>query len=176
MKKDLLLHICCGVCASRVIEILEPQYNITGYFYNPNIEPPDEYQQRLQATETVLNYYKINLIHGEYENPMWHEAVVGLEHWAEGGRRCWQCFRLRLDKTAQKAKEKSIPCFATTLIVNPYKNSDVIDKWGQHYTQVYDLEYVPIKLDKNNRYDLILAKKLNIYRQKYCGCVYSAPI
>jgi predicted adenine nucleotide alpha hydrolase (AANH) superfamily ATPase len=176
MKKDLLLHICCGVCASRVIEKLLPLYNITGFFYNPNIEPPDEYAKRLEATATLVNHYQIKLIKGVYETKVWHQAVTGLEHWAEGGRRCWRCFKLRLEETADIAVEKSFSCFATTLNVNPYKDAQYINNWGLYYAKLFNKEYVPIELSSGERYDLTIAKKLDLYRQKYCGCIYSAQI
>ncbi|MBS4015739.1 MAG: epoxyqueuosine reductase QueH [Candidatus Latescibacteria bacterium] len=176
MKKNLLLHVCCGVCASRVIEKLLPSYNITGFFYNPNIEPPDEYQHRLQATEILFNHYHLDLIRGDYETKTWHDAVTGFEHWAEGGRRCWRCFKLRLEETAELSDEKTFPCFATTLTVNPHKDAQFINNWGLYYAKLYNKKYVPINLSADDRYNLTIAKKLDLYRQKYCGCVYSANI
>lgn len=174
-KKDLLLHVCCGVCAIRVIEKLLPDYSITGYFYNPNIEPPDEYQKRLEANQIVFNYYHLKLINGAFENALWHDAIIGLEHWAEGGPRCRRCFQLRLEKTAYKAAELRLSYYATTLIVNPHKDKVCIDKWGQYYADLFKIGYLPIELTNAQRYDLVLAKKLGIYRQKYCGCAYSTP-
>lgn len=176
MKKKLLLQVCCGICTSRIIEQLLPNYDITGYFYNPNIEPPVEYQKRLQVAHRIFDYYNQKLIIGEYENQLWHDVMTGFEHWAEGGPRCERCFELRLEKTVQKAVELKIRLFATTLIVNPYKDKKFIDKSGFHYANLYNLEYIPIKFTNRERYNLTVVKKLDLYRQKYCGCVYSAPI
>lgn len=176
MKEKLLLHICCAVCASRVIEKLSEIYEILGFFYNPNIEPPDEYQKRLETTKVLSRSYHFEFIEGVYETHIWHQAVIGLEHWAEGGERCKKCFRLRLEESAKLTAEKSLRYFATTLTVNPYKDANFIDEWGRYYAKLYNIEYVPIFLTNHERYNLNIAKKLDLYRQKYCGCIYSAHL
>lgn len=176
-EKRLLLHICCSVCASRIIERLEPGFTIIGFFYNPNIEPPQEYQQRLKSAVTLANHCSMKLINGIYDNKMWHESITGLEHWEEGGRRCWRCFRIRLEKTAEQAKNENINNFATTLSASPHKNIKVINNLGHKIGKVYGINFIEFNFRYDaDKYRLSLAKKLGLYHQKYCGCIYSAPL
>jgi predicted adenine nucleotide alpha hydrolase (AANH) superfamily ATPase len=173
MKPQLLLHICCGICASRIVESLQANYEIIGFFYNPNIEPKEEYENRLNVVRILTLYYKIPLIIGQYENHLWHEAVKGYEHYPEGSERCTICFRMRLEKTARLCLEKSLENFATTLTANPHKDSLLVNNLGYDIAQGNNINFLPIILEQKLVYDLTVAKKLNLYRQKYCGCRYS---
>lgn len=173
MKPKLLLHICCGVCASQILRRLQENYEVIGYFYNPNIEPPIEYRQRLNATEKLLSYCKVKLIYGENNNKDWHLAITGLEHWQEGGPRCWRCFQVRLEATADCAQKESIRYYATTLTASPYKNSAIINSLGRQIGKKYHIEFVETNYKPAEK-DFQLSKKLDLYRQKYCGCIYSA--
>lgn len=172
-EKKLLLHICCGVCASRIIERLLLDYDVIGYFYNPNIEPEDEYQKRLKATEILFKHFGIKLITGIYENQQWHREIAGLEHLPEGGHRCWRCFRFRLQATAEQAVKGSIGLFATTLTASPYKNAKVINKFGHKIGLLNNINFVEINSEPTDKSHSSLAKKLGLYHQKYCGCNYS---
>jgi predicted adenine nucleotide alpha hydrolase (AANH) superfamily ATPase len=175
-EKKLLLHICCGPCAARAIEQLQSEFDITGYFYNPNIEPAGEYEQRLNAAQTLLNYLGIKLISDNYDNQKWHQAVLGLEHYKEGGRRCWRCFRVRLHKTAEMAQKESIEYFATTLTTNPHKNARIINRLGKKIGEKFGVKFIEVKYKPEDRYKPSIARKLKLYHQKYCGCLFSAKI
>ena len=176
MKRRLLLHICCGVCASRIIERLQPEFEVVGYFYNPNIEPPVEYQLRLKATEVITNHYGMRLIKGQYANKIWHHAVTGMEYWDEGGRRCWRCFGLRLEDTAEYAKKESINYFATTLTASPYKDAKAINALGKKIGLQHNVNFIGLSYRPEDKNKPSLARKLGLYHQKYCGCIYSAGI
>ncbi|MCX7785096.1 MAG: epoxyqueuosine reductase QueH [candidate division WOR-3 bacterium] len=173
MKDKLLLHICCGICASQIIKRLQENYEVIGYFYNPNIEPPIEYQQRLIATEKLLTHCKVKLIYGANDNLNWHSAILGLEHWQEGGPRCWRCFRIRLEATAEYAQKESIRYYATTLTASPYKNAAIINSLGKKIGKKYHITFIETNYQQEEK-DFQLSKKLDLYRQKYCGCLYSA--
>lgn len=176
MKKKILLHICCGVCASRTIEKLQSEFDIIGYFYNPNIEPPAEYQQRLNATKIIASYFNLPLVIGPYDSQLWHQAILGLEHWAEGGRRCWRCFQMRLENTAEQAKNQAINYFATTLTASPHKNANDINGIGQKIAKQFGLNFIATEYRPEDRFKPSIARKLGIYHQNYCGCIYSAKI
>lgn len=175
MKPKLLLHICCAVCASQILRHLQENYEVIGYFYNPNIEPPDEYRHRLLATEKLLSHCNVPLIYGKYDSPQWHLAIKGFEHWAEGGPRCWRCFQIRLEASAEQAQNRSIQYYATTLTASSYKNARIINTLGQQIGQKYLINFVETNYKSEDK-DFQLSKKLDLYRQKYCGCIYSANI
>ncbi len=166
----ILLHICCGVCASSVIERLrEDGFEPIGLFYNPNIHPEEEYKRRFEAVRVLSEAMGFSLIEGSYEKERWLELTRGFEKEPEGGRRCETCFSLRLEKTFQRSKELKIP-FTTTLTVSPHKDSQLINKIGKGFSafQEYDFK----KRDGFKR-SLDMAKRYNLYHQNYCGCVYS---
>ncbi len=173
MKPKILLHICCGPCAGKITELLQADFDITGYFYNPNIEPADEYLRRLQTAITLVNHYGIKLIKGIYNNKTWHSAIMGLEFLPEGDRRCWRCFRTRLVETAQRAKKEGISNFATTLTTSPYKNARVINKLGNVIATKYGINFIETSVKPENRNNPSIARQLKLYHQKFCGCNYS---
>jgi epoxyqueuosine reductase len=173
MKDKLLLHTCCGPCSGKIIEQLLLKFDVIGYFYNPNIEPTEEYLKRVDAAVMIYNNFGIRLIKGIYNNKTWHSAITGLEFLPEGDRRCWRCFRTRLVETAQRAKKEGIGNFATTLTTSPFKNEKVINKLGNVIGLKYGINFIEtsVKLEDKNKPSL--ARKLGIYHQKFCGCNYS---
>jgi epoxyqueuosine reductase len=177
-KKKLLLHSCCGPCSSSVIERLLPYFDITVLYYNPNIEPKEEYEKRKGEQLRLLNELKIKYLDIDYLNEEYHEKVKGYEKEPENGVRCHICYELRLDKTASKAKENNFDYFCTTLTVSPYKNSKVINEIGIKLQNKYDIKYLLSDFKKEDGYkrSVELASKYNLYRQNYCGCLYSKGV
>jgi len=177
-KKRLLLHSCCGPCSTSVIERLLENYEITIFYYNPNIYPQEEYIKRLSEQKKFLEiaHKDICLIDGEYvDNQKFEEAYKGLENCKEGGPRCEKCIYLRLEKTAQIAKEKNFDIFATTLSVSPHKNAKLINDIGKDLENKFQVEYLVSDFKKQDGYlkSIKLSKEYDLYRQKYCGCRYS---
>lgn len=169
----VLLHICCAVCASFSIEKLRQEgCDLNGYFYNPNIQPEEEYLKRLKETEKLAERQKLPLIVGDYEVDKWRLWIKDLEDEPEGGRRCGRCFALRLEETLKKAKEKAFDAFTTTLTISPHKNSQAINEIGQKAGGNLFLARDFKKQDGFKRTQE-LARQHNIYRQHYCGCIYS---
>jgi len=173
--KKLLLHVCCAPCSTHVIEILKKLYNLTLFFYNPNVEPLNEYALRLEAAEKFAEEIDIPIIVGDYDSIEWHSAVKGHEHDEEGGERCSICFRYRLEKAAQLAKEKGFDFFTTTLTVSPYKNASVINQIGKELAEKYNVSFLESDFKKDNGYmhSIQLSREHGLYRQDYCGCLYS---
>ena len=173
--KKLLLHVCCAPCSTHVIEVLRQNYDLTLFFYNPNVEPLNEYEQRLITAEEFAKKLNLPMIVGDYDSIEWHNAVKGHEHDEEGGERCEICFRYRLEKTAQLAKEKGFSIFTTTLTVSPFKNPEIINKIGKELAEKYKIEFLEADFKKDNGYmhSIQLSKEHNLFRQHYCGCLYS---
>lgn len=176
---NLLLHSCCAPCSSHVIDTLSPYFNITILYYNPNIEPYDEYIKRKKEEKRFINQYpninKLNIIDCDYDNVKYHEIIKGLEQEKEGGARCIKCYYLRLEKTAQIAKENKYDYFATTLTVSPLKNSTKLNEIGEKLSKQLDIKYLYSDFKKKNGYkhSIELSKQYDLYRQDYCGCIYS---
>ena len=176
-KPNLLLHSCCGPCSTEVLTYLAPHFNITVLYYNPNIEPFEEYLKRKNEQIRFINEFKhdnIKFLDCDYENEIFHENVKGLENEREGKARCPVCFRVRLDYTARKAKELNFEYFGTTLTVSPHKNSKQINILGGIIGDKYNIKYLFSDFKKKDGYkkSVELAKKYNLYRQDYCGCLY----
>ena len=176
-RPKLLLHSCCGPCSTTVLNFLKDYFDITVFYYNPNIEPFTEYSKR--KSEQIrfineLNDKNIKFLDCDYDNFSFKKAVKGLEKEKEGGARCGICFKLRLDKTAMLAKDMHFDYFGTTLTVSPYKNSKIINEIGAFLEQKYSIHYLYSDFKKNDGYkkSIILSKEYNLYRQKYCGCLY----
>ena len=176
-KKTLLLHTCCGPCSTSVIERLLPYFDITVFYYNPNIEPENEYIKRKNEQIRFLNELNkdVKFLDCDYENEEFHKISKGLEDVPEGGYRCHKCFKLRLSKTAMVAKSKNFDYFGTTLTVSPHKNSEVINLLGKELENQYNVKYLLSDFKKQDGYkkSIELSKKYNLYRQNYCGCLYS---
>ena len=173
--KKLLLHVCCAPCSTHVIEVLKQEYEVSLFFYNPNVEPINEYSLRLEEAERYAQELDLPLIVGDYDNVEWHSAVKGHEGDAEGGERCSICFRYRLEKTAQTAKEKGFELFTTTLTVSPYKNAELINQLGKESAEKHGVGFLGEDFKKDNGYmhSIELSKKHGLYRQSYCGCLFS---
>ncbi len=168
-----MLHICCAVCAAACVERLRQEgHEVSGYFYNPNIQPPPEYQKRLQETERLSRQQCFPLIVEEDGIGQWQSRIKGLEGEPEGGRRCAGCFSLRLEKTAQLAAEKGFSAFTTTLSVSPHKNSRTINEIGRNVGGGLFLARDFKKQDGFKRAQE-LSRQYELYHQNYCGCIYS---
>ena len=176
-KRKLLLHSFCGPCSTSVIEKLKSIYDITVFYYNPNIEPNEEFKKRLKCQKDYIKNHllDVKLIEGKWENEEFKACVNGLENEPEGGKRCEKCFWLRLRKTAILAKEKGFDEFATTLSVSPHKNAQLINEIGLSLQEEYGVKYLVSDFKKQDGYlkSINLSKKYNLYRQNYCGCEYS---
>jgi ribonuclease HII len=173
----LLFHICCANCALSPIEMLfkKSQFEITLFWYNPNIQPKEEYNKRFFYAKELSKIYNLPLLSEKYEVKKWFKLTTGLENEPEGGKRCEICFEMRLFKTVKIAKKYNFEFFSTSLSVSPFKNTELINKIGENLAQKHHLEYFPINIDKKiaSKIELELSKKFNFYRQKYCGCLYS---
>ena len=182
-KKHLLLHSCCGPCSTACIERLLPDYRITIFFYNPNVTDAEEYARRKEAQIQFLTAYnerlpeedRVQFIEGEYLPEDFYQACGALAGEPEGGRRCTECFRLRMDRTAQVARKTGHPLFGTTLTVSPHKNYPLISAIGSELARVYDLEFLDVDFKKKAGFQrsIELSKEYGLYRQNYCGCEYS---
>ena len=177
--QKLLLHSCCAPCSSHVITTLTNYFDITILYYNPNIYPYEEYQKRkeeqIRLIKEISKVNKIDIIDCDYDNNLYEEKIRGYEQCPERGARCNICFNLRLEKTAKIAKEKKCDYFCTTLTVSPYKNTDLINQIGEELSQKYHINWLYSDFKKDNGYknSIELSKKYNLYRQNYCGCIYS---
>jgi len=180
-KKKLLLHSCCGPCSSYVISYLTNYFDITILYYNPNIYPYDEYLKRKQEQIKLINEIdcsnNLDIMDCDYDNDLYEKCIIGLENEPERGNRCMVCYNLRMEKTAKMAKECNYDYFCTTLSVSPYKNSEWINKIGEKLQNKYNVNWLYSDFKKKDGYkqSILLSKKYNLYRQDYCGCIYSKP-
>ncbi len=174
-RPKLLLHACCAPCASSVIERLKEFFDITLFFYNPNMDSKQEYFLRAEELKRLAEYFGIKYYIADYVSGEFLDAVKGLEREIEGGARCVRCFELRLNKTAEHTKNNGFDFFATTLTVSPLKNADNLNKIGQFVGEKAGVKYLPSDFKKKNGYirSIELSKELNLYRQNYCGCIFS---
>lgn len=176
-KPSLLLHVCCAPCSSGVIDKLIKHFNLTVLFYNPNISEESEYNKR---KEEFLRFnkqanYNLPIVDCKHLSSEFVSAVKGLENEPEGGARCTECFKLRLTKTAEYAKKHSFDYFTTTLSVSPYKNAELLNNLGKQIGEKYNVKYLLSDFKKRNGYlnSIINSEKFSLYRQDYCGCIYS---
>jgi predicted adenine nucleotide alpha hydrolase (AANH) superfamily ATPase len=177
-KRDLLVHVCCAPCATAVFEALAQDFAVTAFFYNPNIQPDTEYQKRLEHVRSLCRMQDIPLVIPEYDNGSWMRHTAGLEHETEGGSRCSICFRVRLARTVAAAQTMGIGTVATTLSVSPHKNARLINEVGADAVRGTGIMFVDRDFKKNDGYrkSCELSRKYGLYRQKYCGCLYSLPM
>lgn len=181
VKKRLLLHSCCAPCSSYVLEYLQQYFDIWAYYYNPNITEQEEYEKRIRelsrmAGEMDREYaWGIHVLEGDYEPERYLEAVKGLEHCEEGGERCRKCFELRLSKSAEYAAANGFDYFTTTLTISPLKNASMLNEIGEEMGARYGISFLPSDFKKKGGYQrsIELSKKYGLYRQDYCGCVFS---
>ena len=175
----LLLHACCAPCSSYCLEYLSQYFSITVFCYNPNIHPAEEYSHRVEEIRRLIaesNYKNpVSVIEGSFEPEEFYSAVRGLEKEKEGGERCFLCYRLRLEETAKRAKELGFDFFTTTLTISPLKNAEKINEIGEELAEKYGVSHLPSDFKKKNGYkrSIELSREHKLYRQNYCGCVYS---
>lgn len=177
-KPTLLLHACCAPCSTYVLEYLESIFDITVLYYNPNIYPKEENTFRENEIKTLLEspcFSNIKLINLAYEPKEFYDYIKGYEHIKEGGERCERCYKLRLLETAKKAKELSFDYFCTTLSISPLKNAEKLNEIGLELQKEYNVSYLFSDFKKKNGYkrSVELSKEHNLYRQDYCGCIFS---
>ncbi|MEM7816976.1 MAG: epoxyqueuosine reductase QueH [Candidatus Aenigmatarchaeota archaeon] len=171
--KRLLLHICCGVCAFWSIKyLIEKGFYVEGFFFNPNIYPKEEYLKRKETAEKVAQLTKIVIHEGDYQPKLWFEICGEYKDQKEGGERCFLCYRLRLEETFKLARKLNFDYFLSTLTISPFKNIKKIIEIGNLIGGSY---FLPIELNKEDGFKktIELAKNYNLYRQNYCGCIYS---
>ena len=177
----LLLHSCCAPCSSYVLEYLSRYFDITVFYYNPNISPEEEYVKRTEELRRLIDelpsLHPIRLETGPYEPQRFYEMARGLEKEPEGGRRCFGCYRLRLEEAAKLAKEGGYDYFTTTLTISPLKNAQKLNEIGEELGQIYQVNHLPSDFKKKNGYkrSVELSARYHLYRQNSCGCVYSKP-
>ena len=178
-NKKILLHSCCAPCSSHVISVLTNYADITILYYNPNIDSNDEYQKRLGELERFVKEFKpansVKVISIGYNSEDYLQEIEGLEEELEGGRRCYKCFNLRLEKTCIYAKEHNFDYFTTTLTISPLKNSQTINEIGHILENKYKVSYLYSDFKKRDGYkrSIVLSHEYNLYRQDYCGCKFS---
>lgn len=174
-KPNLLLHSCCGPCSTSVIERLKDFFNITIYYYNPNIEPLEEYELRKSEQIRLLKELKIDYLDSEYDNDNFEELVKNNIKDRENGSRCVLCIKKRLENTALTASKNHFEYYCTTLTVSPHKNSVMINNIGMELETKYKVKFLLSDFKKEEGYkkSIELSKKYNLYRQNYCGCLYS---
>ena len=176
----LLLHSCCAPCSSYVLEYLSDYFQITVFYYNPNLYPPIEYKKRVEEQRKLIRELpvknKVTFMEGAYESQDFYNAVKGLEKIPEGGDRCNACFSLRLEETAKIAKEYHFDYFTTTLTISPLKNTQVLNNIGKVLEEKYKIQYLYSDFKKKNGYkrSIELSKEYGLYRQEYCGCIFSS--
>lgn len=178
IKPKLLLHSCCAPCSSYVLEFLSSYFEISVYYYNPNIYPPEEFHKRLQEQEKYSSIFagkNVEVVGAEYDENEFYTAVKGLEKEPEGGVRCRECFYLRFLKTAEYAKNHGFDYFTSTLSISPHKNAKVLNEVGNEVSEKTGIKYLYSDFKKKNGYlrSCELSKEHGIYRQDYCGCIFS---
>lgn len=181
-RKSLLLHSCCAPCSSAVLEKLQEIFEITVFFYNPNISENAEYRKRVEEQKRLIHgfngknpNYPIQIIEGDYEPQEFYNIAKGLETCPEGGERCFRCYALRLEKTAQVAKEGRYDYFTTTLTISPLKNAAKLNEIGEEMALKYETAFLPSDFKKKEGYkrSIELSKEYDLYRQNFCGCAFS---
>jgi len=175
----LLLHSCCAPCSSYVLETLSRDFLITVFYYNPNIYPEEEYWKRVEEQKEFIRrlpaVHPISFMEGVYDKENFYQAVKGLEHIPEGGERCFACFRLRLGEAVKRAKEGNFDYVTTTLTISPMKNAGKLNQIGEELCKKEGVCWLPSDFKKKNGYkrSTELSREYGMYRQDYCGCVFS---
>ncbi len=175
----LLLHSCCAPCSSYVLEYLSRYFDITVFYYNPNISPASEYEKRTKELRRLIRelpaVHSVRLEVGAYEPERFYEMARGLEDAPEGGERCFLCYRLRLEEAAKMAREGGYDYFTTTLSISPLKNAQKLNEIGEELGRLYEVSHLPSDFKKKNGYkrSVELSAQYRLYRQNYCGCIYS---
>ena len=176
---SLLIHGCCAPCSSACLEYLNKYFNITLFYYNPNISPRAEFEKRLAEAERLVAEMpfenSVKILAGNYDYSVFLNATKGYETAREGGERCFRCYRLRLEETAHVAKERGFDYFCTTLSISPLKNAQKINEIGFSVAEEYGVKWLPSDFKKKEGYkrSIELSKQYNLYRQNFCGCAFS---
>lgn len=176
---SLLLHACCAPCSSAVLEYLSRFFRISLLYYNPNISPVAEYEKRKGELERLIHSMdfpnEVTLLPCEYDGAAFRTMAAGLEDVPEGGERCLRCYRLRLRETAKKAREWGFDFFTTTLSISPLKNAGALNQIGEEVSKEFGVRHLPADFKKKDGYkrSIQLSKEYGLYRQDYCGCVFS---
>ncbi len=175
----LLLHSCCAPCSSYCLEYLSRYFSITVLYYNPNIYPKEEFIKRTEEQKRLIEELPVknpvSLVVDEYDPKEFFDAVKGLEHIKEGGERCFACYKLRLERAAKYAAEYNFDYFCTTLSISPLKNAQKINEIGEELSEIYAVGFLPSDFKKKGGYQrsIELSREYGLYRQNYCGCVFS---
>lgn len=175
----LLLHSCCGPCSSYVLEYLARYFRVTVLYYNPNIHPQEEYEKRLENQKKIIREmpfrYPVDLMPVRYDPETYFKVTKGMEEEREGGKRCRECFMLRMEEACKAAKEHGFDYFTTTLSVSRHKNAQVLNAIGKELEEKYDMKYLYADFKKRGGGDRssLLAEAYGLYQQHYCGCVFS---
>lgn len=176
---SLFLHSCCAPCSSYVLEYLSNFFSITVFYYNPNISPKEEYEHRVEEIRRLIGemefVHPVKFVEGRYEPKEFFDMAKGLEDVLEGGERCFRCYRLRMEEAAKLAKEGGYDYFATTLTISPLKNAGKLNEIGEELEGIYKVSHLPSDFKKKNGYkrSIELSHEHGLYRQNYCGCVFS---
>ncbi len=176
-RPTLLLHSCCGPCSSYVLEYLNQYFAITIFYYNPQMDTEEEFEKRFREQEKIVRALdeSVNIVKGAWEPEVYRELITGMEDELEGGKRCYTCYDFRMEKAAKYAQENDYDYFATTLSVSPYKNHLWINEIGEKWEQHTGVKHLPSDFKKKDGYkrSVELSKEHDLYRQSYCGCIYS---
>ncbi len=176
---SLFLHSCCAPCSSYVLEYLSQYFRITVFYYNPNIYPDEEYFKRVEEQKRFIEAlpakYPISFIEGRFDKERFYAMARGREHLPEGGERCFACYELRLREAAEQACQRGFDFFTTTLSISPLKNAARLNEIGLRLEQEYGVRYLVSDFKKKNGYkrSTELSREYGMYRQDYCGCVFS---
>lgn len=187
MVPSLFLHACCAPCSSYCLEYLAQYFRITVFYYNPNISPEEEYKKRVEELHSLVarqeelfpmfkdTHYPIQIIVGKYDPERFYKMAEGMEDTPEGGERCFACYELRLREAALEASTRGFDYFTTTLSISPHKNAEKLNQIGERLAREYSIAYLPSDFKKKNGYrrSCELSEQFGLYRQNYCGCVYS---
>lgn len=175
----LFLHACCAPCSSYVLEYLSEYFEITVFYYNPNISPREEYEKRVEEIQRLISEmsfrHPVTFMEGSYHPEEFYEMARGLESVPEGGERCFKCYRMRMEEAARLAAEGGYDYFTTTLSISPLKNAPKINEIGEELSGIYHVSHLPSDFKKKNGYkrSIELSAEHGLYRQDYCGCVFS---
>jgi predicted adenine nucleotide alpha hydrolase (AANH) superfamily ATPase len=174
-KARMLVHVCCAPDALYVMDLLKQDYDVSGFFCNPNIHPEEEYRLRLAETQKVALSLGFDLIEDEYDTKRWFELTDKFKDEPEKGRRCDVCYAMRLERTAQKAAEEGFDVFTTVMSLSPWKKSKVMNRIGRMFAKRYSIDFFEADFKKKDGFkkSVDLSKEHQIYRQDYCGCIYS---
>ena len=176
-REKLLLHACCAPCSSYVLEYLDSYFDITLFFYNPNISPEEEYQKRYQELKRLVKEMglQISVVEGKYDPECFYQMAKGMENLPEGGERCFLCYEMRMREAVAYAKENGFSYFTSTLSISPHKNAEKLNEIGERLAAEYKVNHLPSDFKKRGGYQrsIALSKEYHLYRQNFCGCVYS---